>query len=308
MVVLSRLLAKTIGLNNHFYSKAVYSTMSQLFSTRFYLLVFVLTMLVTSAQAQNITQLIKFLQSKPSLAFIKQQVEQLQQDSVNYIEVTKAVERVLPSGIHQLHYILFTPQYESYHLSVLSEAKQVIGCKLFRVIKNSKYSQASQTFETLHTWLNTHVWKHHFDKHFKQYGMRLTVNDSTFLPFRLYKYGYDCGRNTPFLYTKMKQLVRQRDAYTLQKWLRSMNVELQAYAVEGLARLRHPAKIKRLQKMELPQYKVKHVLSKKFLWRVTDTEVMQQLKHKKTWVYHCVGCFGMDYLPIVTLMSKMGFD
>lgn len=277
--------------------------MNRLFYTHLYLLMACLVIGITDAPAQDIKDLVKFLETKPSLALVQQQMQQLQSDPRHYIEVKKAIERVLPTGIHQLYYVCFTRQYQTYHLSVLSAKKQIIGIKFFKV----SYSKQGEKHQTLHTWLDTVVWKHYFDKHFQRYGVKLTTNDSTFLPFRLYKYGYDCGRSTPNLYTKMKRLVRQHDEYTLQKWLRSMNVELQAYAIEGLARLRHPAKIKRLQLVELPQYAVEHKLSEKFLWQVSDTKLIQWLKQKNTLIYHCIGCFGMNRLPMSDLIDKMGF-
>jgi hypothetical protein len=271
--------------------------------TRLYLLVVCLAIGIANAQAQDIKHLVKFLQTKPSLTTLQQQMQRLESDSLHYIKVEKAIERVLPAGIHQLHYVCFTRQYQTFHLSVLSEKKQIISIKLFELT----HSKAGEQYHTLYTWLDTTVWKHYFDKHFRRYGVKLTVNDVTLLPFRLYKYGYDCGRNTPNLYTKMRRLVRQRDEYTLQKWLRSMNVELQAYAIEGLARLQHPAKIKQNRLMELPQYTVKHKLSEKFLWKVSDTQLMQWLKLKNTLIYHCNGCFGMSLIPISSVINKMGF-
>lgn len=278
--------------------------MNRLFYTRLYLSVACLVICITNTPAQGIKHLVKFLKTKPSLALVQQQMQQLQADSLHYIEVEKAIERVLPAGIHQLHYVCFTRQYQTYHLSVLSAKKQIIGIKLFKVI----HSKKGEKCQTLHTWWDTAAWEHYFDKHFEHYGVKLTTNDSTLLPFRLYKYGYDCGRSTPNLYTKMKRLVRQHDEYTLQKWLRSMNVELQAYAIEGLARLRHPAKIKQSQLVELPQYAVEHKLSEKFLWRVSDTKLIQWLQLQNTFIYHCVGCFGMNHLPMSDLIEKMGFD
>ncbi len=258
---------------------------------------------ITSAQTQNIKQLTKFLQTNPSVTLIEQQMQQLQSDSLHYIEVEKAIERVLPTGIHQLHYVCFTRQYHTYHLSILSIKEQAIGVKLFKVT----YDQQGEKYHTLYTWLDATRWEHYFDQHFRRYGYKLTADDASLLPFRLYKYGNDCGRSTPSLYTKMRQLVRQQDEYTLQKWLRSMNVELQAYAIEGLARLKHPAKIKRNRLMELPQYAAKHKLSKKFLWRQSDTQLIQGLKLKNTLVYHCNGCFGMSLIPMSNFISNMGF-
>ncbi|EAY29063.1 hypothetical protein M23134_02254 [Microscilla marina ATCC 23134] len=241
-------------------------------------------------------------------AQIKQQIRQMKQDTTLYAEVNTAIERLLPSGITQLHYVVFTQQHQVYQLSILAQKIQIIGIKLFKVTYNKGYTYPREQLRTLYSWVNTASLQKYIDGHNLLYGSQLTTGDISLLPFRLYKYGSDCGHSTPDQYRRMRQLIRQKDEYTLQKWLRSMNIELQAYALEGLARLKHPEKIKRSRLVEIhPQVKLQKRLSKKYLWRVSEAKVVQLLNQSTAKVYTCAGCFGMNYTPIATLVEKMGF-
>ncbi|WP_299460024.1 hypothetical protein [uncultured Microscilla sp.] len=273
----------------------------------FCIIILLLSAYITTAQEAK--HLIDFLQTKPRhTAGIKQHIQQMKQDTIHYAEVNTAIERILPSGITQLHYVLFTHQPQVYQLSILAQKTQIIGIKLFKVTYNKGYTYPREQLSILYSWVNITSLQKYIDGHNKLYGSQLNTDDVSLLPFRLYKYGSDCGHSTPDQYSRMRQLIRQKDEYTLQKWLRSMNVELQAYALEGLARLKHPKKIKRSHLVEIPlRVESQKRLFKKYLWRVPETKVVQLLRQSNTKVYTCAGCFGMNYTPIATLVEKMGF-
>lgn len=263
-----------------------------------------------TVNAQSDLRLQQLLQShSSSITKLTSQLRQLKQDTAHYIEVKKLLDRILPIGGRQVYYIFYTKKYQAYELSLLTQGEQVFGVKLYKVNYNM-YSFPKKIIKVLYSRVNSSVLQSYIQQHNTLYGSHLTTNDSLLLPFRLYKFGSDCGHSIPDEHRKMRQMVREKQEEGLQKWLRSMNVELQAYGAKGLAYLHHPEEMYQSKNQELRRVTptCRKVLRKeKYLWRVKMPVIIKHLKKQSVKVYTCAGCFGMNYTPIQELVKRLLF-
>lgn len=263
-----------------------------------------------TATAQSDFRLQQLLQNHASsISKLTPRIRQLKQDTAHYIEVKKLLDRILPTGGRQVYYIFYTKKYQAYELSLLAQGEQIFGVKLYKVNYN-RDSFLQKTVKVLYSKINSPILQSYIQRHNALYGSHLTTRDSLLLPFRLYKFGSDCGRSTPDEHRKMRQMVAEKDEDGLQKWLRSMNVELQAYGAKGLAYLHHPEKMYQGKNQELRRITSTHqkvLLKEKHLWRVKMSVIISHLKKQPIKVYTCMGCFGMDYTPMQEILKRLKF-
>lgn len=252
--------------------------------------------------------LTKLFENRPqTIAPFTQQMNMVKQDTASFLEVDKNIDRSLNFGVRQIYYSVFSKKHQLYEISVLASKDRIFCLKLYAV-KYISTPYSSKNFQELHSWLEKSTMQTYLNQHNQTYGVHLGFKDTLMLPFRLHKYGFDCGRSRPPYHRQMQQLIREKDEYTLQQWLRSMNVELQAYAIKGLAYVQHPEKIKRLYQKELRQEdKKRTMLREKYLWKRSDATVIQLLKKQPLKIYQCMGCFGMRFTPMSELIGEMGF-
>lgn len=237
---------------------------------------------------------------------LTEKVAQVMKDSSQFLEVKKEVDRSLTFGVRQVYYAFFSKKHQLYELSVLAKKNKIFCVKMFAISYTSAIYRQKK-YKELYSWLAPQVMQNYIDQHNQTFGVHLSLKDTFLLPLRLKSFGI-CGRTISALHHYQEELISRKDTFELQKWLRSMDIELQAYAIEGLARIKHPEKLKHLQVKEIRKSDIKYkILIEKYLWGKSDGQIILWLKKQPLKIRHCVGCFGVNFKTLKNHLQAMGF-
>ncbi len=161
----------------------------------------------------------------------------IQDSSIEISEVTTTVhaefERKLINSNRLLNFIL-RREISLFSTTLITEGEHIIAAgisqeypRLDRISRDTLIYSAVIDSTALHHLLQS--WRH-------QYGGNVDLVADATSPYRNVVFGTKCGYLARRLwpYRTMMEGVRQTDTAMLQSWLRSMNVEIQAYGAEGL--------------------------------------------------------------------------